>query len=164
MIENTKCFLLKGLNNNNNNNSGSNGNGISSSLTDKESITPSPPNRIHDDVKSEPMELVCGSNNNIPSDEHSNDSVGEHDGKYSGDGKGSLRYTDHFFMRVFNFIEILFFSFFSSNNEDDIDNSIHSHTAPPFLMSPAESKLFSTPGSFNFSMAALAADSAALAG
>lgn len=53
---------------------------------------------------------------------------------------------------------------FSSNNEDDIDNSIHSHTAPPFLMSPAESKLFSTPGSFNFSMAALAADSAALAG
>lgn len=31
-------------------------------------------------------------------------------------------------------------------------------------MTPSESKLFSTPGSFNFSMAALAADSAALAG
>lgn len=31
-------------------------------------------------------------------------------------------------------------------------------------MGPAESKLFSTPGSFNFSMAALAADPAALAG
>lgn len=51
---------------------------------------------------------------------------------------------------------------FSSHNDDDIDNSIHSHTAPPFLMN--DSKLFSTPGSFNFSMAALAADSAALAG
>lgn len=55
------------------------------------------------------------------------------------------------------------FAFSSSNNDDDIDNSLHSHTAPPFLMG-AESKLFSTPGSFNFSMAALAADSAALAG
>lgn len=52
---------------------------------------------------------------------------------------------------------------FSSHNDDDIDNSIHSHTAPPFLMNP-DSKLFSTPGSFNFSMAALAADSVALAG
>ncbi|XP_037026477.1 broad-complex core protein isoforms 1/2/3/4/5 isoform X19 [Bradysia coprophila] len=127
--------------NNNNNNHGSNGNGLSSSLTDKESITPSPPNRLNDDVKSEPMELVCG-NNNLPMDEHSNDSSGENDLKYSGmgDGKGSL----------------------SSNNDDDIDNSIHSHTAPPFLMS-SENKLFSTPGSFNFSMAALA-DPATLAG
>lgn len=50
----------------------------------------------------------------------------------------------------------------SSNNDDDVDNSIHSHTAPPFLMG-AENKLFSTPGSFNFSMAALA-DPATLAG
>lgn len=64
---------------------------------------------------------------------------------------------------IFNFL-ISRNSSISSNNEDDIDNSIHSHTAPPFLMSPAESKLFSTPGSFNFSMAALAADPAALAG
>ncbi|XP_037026470.1 broad-complex core protein isoforms 1/2/3/4/5 isoform X13 [Bradysia coprophila] len=131
--------------NNNNNNHGSNGNGLSSSLTDKESITPSPPNRLNDDVKSEPMELVCG-NNNLPMDEHSNDSSGENDLKYSGmgDGKGSLSIR------------------FSSNNDDDIDNSIHSHTAPPFLMS-SENKLFSTPGSFNFSMAALA-DPATLAG
>lgn len=33
--------------------------------------------------------------------------------------------------------------------------SIHNHTAPPFLMSPSD-KLFPPPGSFNFSMAALA--------
>lgn len=84
-------------NNNINNNGATNGNGLSSSLTDKESLTPSPPttNRsMHDDVKSEPMELVCGSNNNLPMDEHSNDSIGDGDGKYMGmgDGKGSLRY------------------------------------------------------------------------
>lgn len=85
-------FINFCLANNNNNNHGSNGNGLSSSLTDKESITPSPPNRLNDDVKSEPMELVCG-NNNLPMDDHSNDSSGENDLKYSGmgDGKGSLR-------------------------------------------------------------------------
>jgi histidine ammonia-lyase len=43
-----------------------------------------------------------------------------------------------------------------------MDNSIHSHTAQPFLM-PPDGKFLSS-GSFNFSMAALAADSAALAG
>jgi histidine ammonia-lyase len=47
-------------------------------------------------------------------------------------------------------------------HEDDMDNSIHSHTAQPFLM-PPDGKFLSS-GSFNFSMAALAADSAALAG
>lgn len=52
----------------------------------------------------------------------------------------------------------------SSNNDDDIDNSIHSHTAPPYLLSP-ENKMFSMPGTLNFSMAALAGDpAAALAG
>lgn len=45
------------------------------------------------------MELVCGSssNNNLPSDDHSNDSSGDiNDAKYmglGGDGKGSLRYV-----------------------------------------------------------------------
>lgn len=74
------------------NNNASNGNGLSSSSTDKESLTPSPPNRLNDDVKSEPMELVC-SNHNLPSDEQSNDSVGDNESKYLGgnDGKGSLR-------------------------------------------------------------------------
>lgn len=69
-----------------------NGNGLSSSSTDKDSLTPSPPNRLNDDVKSEPMELVCG-NHNLPSDEQSNDSVGDNESKYLGgnDGKGSLR-------------------------------------------------------------------------
>lgn len=52
----------------------------------------------------------------------------------------------------------------SSNNDDDIDTSIHSHTAPPsFLMSPNDSKLFSQPG-FGFSMAALGADPGSLVG
>lgn len=71
----------------------SNGNGLSSASTDKDSLTPSPPNRLSDDVKAEPMELVCG-NHNLPSDDQSNDSVGDSDGKYLGgvDGKGSLRY------------------------------------------------------------------------
>lgn len=45
-----------------------------------------------------------------------------------------------------------------------MDSSIHSHTAPPYLISPGDQKLFAPPGSFNFSMAALAADPAALAG
>lgn len=74
------------------NNNASNGNGLSTISTDKDSLTPSPPNRLSDDVKPEPIELVC-SNHNIPSDEHSNDSMGDSDGKYMGvgDGKGSLR-------------------------------------------------------------------------
>jgi broad-complex core protein len=42
-----------------------------------------------------------------------------------------------------------------------MEASIQNHTAPPFLMSPGD-KLFPPPGSFNFSMAALA-DPAALA-
>lgn len=75
------------------NNIGSNGNGLSGTSTDKESLTPSPPNQLNDDVKSEPMDMVCG-NHNLPSDDHSNDSIGDNDGKYlvgGGDGKGSLR-------------------------------------------------------------------------
>lgn len=43
-----------------------------------------------------------------------------------------------------------------------MDGSIHNHNAPPFMMSPGD-KLFPPPGSFNFSMAALAADPQALA-
>jgi hypothetical protein len=36
-----------------------------------------------------------------------------------------------------------------------MEAAMHNHTAPPFLMSPGD-KLFPPPGSFNFSMAALA--------
>lgn len=57
--------------------------------------TPSPLARAGaDDVKSEPMDMVCSNNNANANDEHSNDSTGEHDANRSssGDGgKGSLR-------------------------------------------------------------------------
>lgn len=42
-----------------------------------------------------------------------------------------------------------------------MDGNMHNHSGP-FMMSPGD-KLFPPPGSFNFSMAALAADPAALA-
>lgn len=101
---------------NNNNNNGSNGNGLSGSFTDKDSLTPSPPQRLSsDDVKSEPMDMVCGTGSggpassgpaglslvglaglgvgvagsastNMASDDHSNDSSGENDPKYMGLG------------------------------------------------------------------------------
>lgn len=43
-----------------------------------------------------------------------------------------------------------------------MEANMHNHSAPPFMMSPGD-KMFPPPGSFNFSMAALAADPAALA-
>lgn len=49
-----------------------NGGGSVGSVTDKESSTPSP--SANDDVKSEPMELICG--NNMDGDQ-SNDSINE---------------------------------------------------------------------------------------
>lgn len=71
---------------------------MSSTSTEKDSLSPSPHNRLNDDVKAEPIELVCNSHN-LPSDDQSNDSTGDNDAKFlnSGDGKGSLRYliTNH---------------------------------------------------------------------
>ncbi|XP_055383019.1 broad-complex core protein isoforms 1/2/3/4/5 isoform X3 [Condylostylus longicornis] len=122
-----------------NDGNGPTGNGITSNDKDSLSHSPPPTRLNNDDVKSEPMELVC-SNNNPIQDEHSNDSTGEHDANRSssGDiGKGSL----------------------SSANDDEMENSIHSHHQPPFLN---ESKFFATPASFNFPMATL--DPATLAG
>ncbi|XP_032597266.1 broad-complex core protein isoforms 1/2/3/4/5 isoform X4 [Drosophila grimshawi] len=133
-------------NNSNNNNTNGSGNGNGISISDKlGSLNSSPMARGVDDVKSEPMELVC-SNNNANSnvnDEHSNDSTGEHDANRSssGDGgKGSL----------------------SSGNDDEIgDNLAAHHAAQPFIMSPADNKLF--PGAaFNFPMGNL--DHSALLG
>lgn len=49
-----------------------NGGGSVGSVTDKESLTPSP--SANDDVKSEPMELICG--NNVDGDQ-SNDSIND---------------------------------------------------------------------------------------
>ncbi|EDS39011.1 broad complex Z4 [Culex quinquefasciatus] len=119
---------------------GGGGGGSMGSNTDKESLTPSPSVRSNDDVKSEPMELVCS---NVEHDNSSDSIVDEqHDMQHPVDMKGPI----------------------NSPREDDMDSSIHSHTAPPFLISPGDSKLFAPPGSFNFSMAALAADPAALAG
>ncbi|XP_017851702.1 broad-complex core protein isoforms 1/2/3/4/5 isoform X3 [Drosophila busckii] len=138
---------INGNTGNANGNTNGNGNGIS--IIEKlGSLTPSPLARGGgggggggvDDVKSEPMELVC-SNNNANSnananDEHSNDSTGEHDANRSssGDGgKGSM----------------------SSGNDDEIGDSLASHhAAQPFIMSPADNKLF--PGAaFNFPMSNL---------
>ncbi|KAG5683056.1 hypothetical protein PVAND_012363 [Polypedilum vanderplanki] len=116
-----------------------NGGGSLGSTTDKESLTPSPSARSTDDVKTEPLEMV--SNSIGPDDEHSNDSVVDAD-RHSSNGnesKGPL----------------------SGPHEDEMDPGMHNHTAPPFLMSPGD-KLFPPPGSFNFSMAALA-DPTALA-
>ncbi|XP_037936596.1 broad-complex core protein isoforms 1/2/3/4/5 isoform X3 [Teleopsis dalmanni] len=128
-------------NGNGNGNITGNGNGIS--INDKlGSLTPSPLARTAEDVKSEPMELVCTNNNQNATDEHSNDSTGENDVNRSSSadgGKGSL----------------------SSGNDEEIDNSLPHHPPPPFLMSPADSKLF-PPGAFNFSMSNI--DPAALAG
>ncbi|XP_034476155.1 broad-complex core protein isoforms 1/2/3/4/5 isoform X4 [Drosophila innubila] len=129
-------------NGNGNGNGNNNGNGNGISISEKlGSLTPSPLARGVgvDDVKSEPMELVCSNNNaNNPNanDEHSNDSTGEHDANRSssGDGgKGSL----------------------SSGNDDEIgDNLASHHAAQPFIMSPADSKLF--PGAaFSFPMSNL---------
>ncbi|XP_058468064.1 broad-complex core protein isoforms 1/2/3/4/5 isoform X3 [Malaya genurostris] len=159
-INNNTNNLNNNNNNNNNNNliatskdnapvdrsSGSLGSiatngGSLGSNTDKESLTPSPSVRSNEDVKSEPMELVCNSN---IENENSSDSIGDdpHGIHHPTDIKGSI----------------------SSPHEDDMDSSIHSHAAPPFLMSPGDNKLFAPTGSFNFSIAALATDPAALAG
>ncbi|XP_054087293.1 broad-complex core protein isoform X1 [Zeugodacus cucurbitae] len=132
----------------NNGNSGNgntdtgNGNGITNNDKVGGSLTSSPLTRTAEDVKSEPMELVCSNNNPTVVDEHSNDSTGEHEANRSssGDGgKGSL----------------------SSGNDEEIDNNMPTHPPPPYLMSPAESKLFS-PAAFSFPMGGL--DPAALAG
>lgn len=84
------------LNSNNNNlkdtiNLTTNGNcgGSLGSSTDKESLTPSPPARSNDDVKTEPMELVSNSIN--PDNDHSNDSVTEMHSNNGNDMKGPLR-------------------------------------------------------------------------
>ncbi|KAH8420301.1 hypothetical protein KR009_009002 [Drosophila setifemur] len=129
--------------NGNSGNAASNGNGIS--ISDKlGSLTPSPLARAGaDDVKSEPMELVCSNNNANANDEHSNDSTGEHDANRSssGDGgKGSL----------------------SSGNDEEIGDGLAAHhAAPPFIMSPAENKMFQA-AAFNFPISNL--DHSALLG
>ena len=82
-----------------NGNGDTNGNILSSSekmaaSTGGGSLAASPLTRIADDVKSEPMELVCSNNNSTMPEEHSNDSTGENEVNRSNSvdgGKGSLR-------------------------------------------------------------------------
>ena len=106
IAENLICIL--GNNNNtlstNNNNPNSNNNNLKDTInlttngngggslgssTDKESLTPSPPARSTDDVKTEPMELV--SSNLNPDNDHSNDSVVDHDMHSSNNDMKALR-------------------------------------------------------------------------
>lgn len=132
-----------------------NGGGSVGSVTDKESLTPSP---TTDDVKSEPMELICS--NNV--DDQSNDSINDQDPiNRSVDNKSHIRFVrslmnssreraqdDEDAKQLVNR--------YNSPHDEEMDSGIHSHPPPPFLISPADSKLFAGPGSFNFSMAALA--------
>nr|CBJ05861.1 broad-complex, isoform Z5 [Blattella germanica] len=101
--------------------------------------SPSPTSGMLDGVKSEPLELLCGT----AEMDNSNDSVEATGGDIpsAGHQQSSLSAGDH----------------------DDHD-SIQGHPASAYLAS--ESKLFAsaTSGSFNFSMAALAADHPALPG
>lgn len=118
------------------------GNGISS--TEREgspcSTSPSQNSRINNDegnVKSEPMELLCSTNQ----DDNSNDSTD----LPTDNGPSKLTQGPH--------------SGSSGGDHDDHDSPIG-----PYL-TPTESKLFATAaGSFNFSMAALAADPTGLGG
>ncbi|XP_068915126.1 broad-complex core protein isoforms 1/2/3/4/5 isoform X1 [Tenebrio molitor] len=109
-------------------------NGITSSERENSPCSPSPTlnSRLNEDnVKSEPMDLLCSTN----PDENSNDS-----GEVANDnGPNNLPQGPH--------------SGSSAGDHDDHDSPIG-----PYL-TPSESKLFATAaGSFNFSMAALAAD------
>uniref|UniRef100_A0A8W7Q3H3 BTB domain-containing protein n=1 Tax=Anopheles coluzzii TaxID=1518534 RepID=A0A8W7Q3H3_ANOCL len=108
---------------------------------EKESLASSPSERSAEDVKSEPLELLCGTGGDH---ENSSDSVTDDHGdlvKGGLDVKGSLR----------------------SPNDHELESSMHHHSGAQFLMNASENKLFPTPPSFNFSMAALAADPSALA-
>ncbi|XP_022917101.1 broad-complex core protein isoform X4 [Onthophagus taurus] len=120
------------------------GNGIGGQENENGPCSPSPTSGttttggISDTVKSEPMELLCGSTqeNSNDSEHHTTDN-GPTSNLPTGPHSGSSGGGDH----------------------EDHDSSIG-----PYL-TPAESKLFATAaGSFNFSMAALAADPTGLGG
>ncbi|XP_008197229.2 broad-complex isoform X2 [Tribolium castaneum] len=115
-------------------------NGITSTERENSPCSPSPTlnSRLNEEnVKSEPMELLCSTNQ----EENSNDS-----GDVANDnGPNNLPQGPH--------------SGSSAGDHDEHDSPIG-----PYL-TPSESKLFATAaGSFNFSMAALAADPTGLGG
>ncbi|KAK9885302.1 hypothetical protein WA026_010796 [Henosepilachna vigintioctopunctata] len=119
------------------------GNGISSTEREHSPISPSPPSsnpRCSDNVKSEPMELLCSTNNQDDNSNDSGDTAIPHD-----NGPTNLPQGPH--------------SGSSAGDHDDHDSPIG---GPPYL---TESKLFATAASgFNFTMAALAADHSGLGG
>lgn len=106
------------------------------------------------------MELIC--NNNADGDQ-SNDSINEQDSMNRSslsETKGRIRFVRSLLNssqhNQNDDDDSKLVNRYSSPHEDDMDGVLHSHPPPSFLISPAESKLFSGPGSFNFSMAALA--------
>lgn len=122
------------------------GNGISSTENESRPCSPSPTSNnttrmTEDTVKSEPMELLCSSaGGGGVQEDNSNDSDTPND-----NGPSNLPQGPH--------------SGSSGGDHDDHDSPIG-----PYL-TPTESKLFaSAAGSFNFSMAALAADPTGLGG
>ncbi|KAJ8986175.1 hypothetical protein NQ317_005649 [Molorchus minor] len=122
------------------------GNGISSTDRENSPCSPSPTilhSRCNDNnennVKNEPMELICSTN----PDDNSNDST---DATNTDNGPNNLPQGPH------------------SGGSSGGDHEDHDSTIGPYL-TPSESKLFATAaGSFNFSMAALAADPTGLGG
>ncbi|KAL3274239.1 hypothetical protein HHI36_015650 [Cryptolaemus montrouzieri] len=122
------------------------GNGISSTERENSPISPSPPSSgtqarcNENNVKSEPMELLCSTNNQDDNSNDSGDTVAPND-----NGPTNLPQGPH--------------SGSSAGDHDDHDSPLG---APPYL---TDSKLFATAASgFNFTMAALAADHSALGG
>nr|ART33333.1 broad complex isoform Z6 [Leptinotarsa decemlineata] len=119
------------------------GNGISSTERENSPCSPSPTtlhsrctNDNNENVKNEPMELLCGTNQDGDSND-STDMTNEH-------GPNNLPQGPH--------------SGSSGGDHDDHDSAISPYLTP-------ESKLFATAaGSFNFSMAALAGDPTSLGG
>ncbi|KAF2901256.1 hypothetical protein ILUMI_04923 [Ignelater luminosus] len=121
------------------------GNGISSTERDNSPCSPSlthnssRTNNNEDNVKSEPMELLCSTNQEADNSNDSTDAPNDN-GPSSNMPQGPLSGS-------------------SGGDHDDHDSPIG-----PYL-TPSESKLFATAaGSFNFSMAALAADPSGLGG
>ncbi|XP_017771407.1 PREDICTED: broad-complex core protein isoforms 1/2/3/4/5 isoform X4 [Nicrophorus vespilloides] len=113
------------------------GNGISSTEHGSSPSSPSPTNNSRDEIKTEPMDLLCTTNQ----DENSNDS-----NEAANDNGPNLPQGPH-----------------SGSSGGGGDHDDHDSPIGPYL-TPNESKLFATAaGSYNFSMATLA-DPAALGG
>ncbi|XP_050083676.1 broad-complex core protein [Anopheles aquasalis] len=117
---------------------------------EKESVASSPSERSAEDVKSEPLELLCGAGGDH---ENSSDSVPDDHHHHQH------HHVDHLVKSGLDVVK----GSLRSPNDHDLDSNMHHHSGAQFLMNASENKMFPSPASFNFSMAALA-DPAALAG